>query len=556
MLRLAPALTVAVFLAPILAGLAATVFPALGYPPAAGPAPSLDAWRALVMAPGFAASLGLTIWTGLASTLLSLGLAVGFCATAAASQPVARLRHGLAPLLATPHAAMAIGLAFVIAPSGWIARAVSPGLTGWTVPPAIVVDRDPFGLALILGLAMKETPFLALIILAAEAQARTDGLLRAARSLGYGPARAWLAVVFPVIWRQLRLPVAAVLAFSLSVVDMALVLAPGAPPPLAVLAARWFTGYDLVLYGSAAAAGLLIAGVVMLAMAAGWVGEQWIRRLGTRWLSRGRRRGLAEPALAAAAGIAALLGLLGLGALVAMAVWSVAGPWRFPDAWPAALELGAWRRAAAGLAAPAGTTLALAATATAVALALALACLENEQRRALRPGRGALWLIYLPLIVPQIAFLSGLQILLVRLDADGSFAAVAAAHLVFVLPYVFLALADPFRSLDPRYGRVAAALGAGPSRVFWRVKLPLLARPVATAAAVGIAVSVAQYLPTLFAGAGRVSTLTTDAVTLSSGGDRRVLGVYTLLQSAIPLVAYGLALLAPRWPASSGRGAP
>jgi putative thiamine transport system permease protein len=41
------------------------------------------------------------------------------------------------------------------------------------------------------------------------------------------------------------------------------------------------------------------------------------------------------------------------------------------------------------------------------------------------------------------------------------------------------------------------------------------------ALAVGFAVSVAQYLPTLFVGAGRFNTVTTEAVTLASGGQRR-----------------------------------
>ena len=62
----------------------------------------------------------------------------------------------------------------------------------------------------------------------------------------------------------------------------------------------------------------------------------------------------------------------------------------------------------------------------------------------------------------------------------------------------------------------------------------------------GFAVSTAQYLPTLFAGAGRVVTVTTEAVTLSSGGDRRVIGVFAVLQAVLPLAAYGLAFL---WPA-------
>jgi putative thiamine transport system permease protein len=110
---------------------------------------------------------------------------------------------------------------------------------------------------------------------------------------------------------------------------------------------------------------------------------------------------------------------------------------------------------------------------------------------------------------------------------------------------VFLSLADPFRALDPRYAAAAAALGACPARIFLAVELPLLARPILVAAAVGFAVSVGQYLPTLFAGGGRIVTLTTDAVTLAGGADRRVIGTLALMQSALPLAAYGVALAVP-----------
>jgi putative thiamine transport system permease protein len=151
----------------------------------------------------------------------------------------------------------------------------------------------------------------------------------------------------------------------------------------------------------------------------------------------------------------------------------------------------------------------------------------------------------LPLLVPQIALLFGVQVVLVRLNLDGSVLAVIWAHLVFVLPYVFLTLADSWRALDRRYAQIAAAIGATPNRTFWVVKLPMLLRPILVAFAVGFAVSVGQYLPTLFAGAGRVATLTTEAVTLSSGSDRRVLGIYAVMQALMPLGLYGLSLAVP-----------
>ena len=73
---------------------------------------------------------------------------------------------------------------------------------------------------------------------------------------------------------------------------------------------------------------------------------------------------------------------------------------------------------------------------------------------------------------------------------------------------------------------------AVPDAVFWRVRLPMLFRPVLTAAALGFAVSVALYLPTLLIGAGRWPTVTTEAVALASGGDRRLIGATALVQAA------------------------
>jgi putative thiamine transport system permease protein len=219
----------------------------------------------------------------------------------------------------------------------------------------------------------------------------------------------------------------------------------------------------------------------------------------------------------------------------------VAGPWNFPDALPQGLTLATWSRAADGLAAATGQTLALALASAGLALALVVALLEAETRH--RPAR-ALGLMWLPLIVPQITFLPGLHRLALGLGLP-PFAATLAGHLVFVLPYVFLSLAPAWRALDPRLPTLAAALGAGPGRVLWAVRLPLLLRPVLTAFAVGVAVSVGQYLATLLLSGGRIATLTTEAVALSSGGNRRLIGAYGLLQMALPALGFALALGLP-----------
>ena len=74
----------------------------------------------------------------------------------------------------------------------------------------------------------------------------------------------------------------------------------------------------------------------------------------------------------------------------------------------------------------------------------------------------------------------------------------------------------------------------------------MLLKPILAACAVGFAVSIAQYLPTLFAGGGRFATVTTEAVALSSGGNRRVLAVQAMLQAILPMLGFALAAIAGR----------
>ena len=151
----------------------------------------------------------------------------------------------------------------------------------------------------------------------------------------------------------------------------------------------------------------------------------------------------------------------------------------------------------------------------------------------------------MPLIAPQVAFLFGLQILFAFAGIDGTFVAVALVHLVFVFPYVLLSLSDPWSAWDPRYGLAIRALGHGPNAVFWRVRLPMLMRPVLIAAALGFAVSVALYLPTLLVGGGRWPTVTTEAVALASGGDQRLIGATALVQALLPFLGFAIAALVP-----------
>jgi putative thiamine transport system permease protein len=528
---------------PVLAGLAGVIGPAFGYMPALGGTEvTLAPWRALLAWPGLSGAVWLSVFSGLLATCISLGLTLLIVAAWQGTRSFTWITRALAPLLSLPHAAAAFGLAFLIAPSGWVARGLSPWATGWDRPPDLLIVNDPWGLALVAGLVVKEVPFLLLMVLAALPQADSLRSQMVARALGYGRVTGWLKAVAPRVYAQIRLPVYAVLAYSMSVVDVALILGPTRPPTLAVQILDWMTHPDLGLRFQAAAGALLQLALVMGALALWRLAEVLVARRGVSWAASGGRGVALDTALRPLGAMGALgIGLaVGLG-LAGLLVWSFAGLWRFPALLPDIWTLRNWGGQSDNLRRIAAETGIIALGATFIALCLSIAALQ-AQNTARISGIG---LIYLPLIVPQIAFLPGLATFALVLGADGTRLAVMAVHLVFVLPYVYLSLADPWRAWDARAGLAAASLGARPARVLWAVRLPMLSRAILIAAAVGFATSVAQYLPTLLIGAGRVSTVTTEAVALASSGNRRLIGVWAVVQMALPMAVFALCLAVP-----------
>ena len=74
----------------------------------------------------------------------------------------------------------------------------------------------------------------------------------------------------------------------------------------------------------------------------------------------------------------------------------------------------------------------------------------------------------------------------------------------------------------------------------------MIIRPLLSALAIGFSVSIAQYLPTQWLGGGRVPTLTTEAVALSSGGATATLAAQALWQLLLPMIFFLLTALLAR----------
>nr|WP_289624688.1 ABC transporter permease [Sinorhizobium sp. 7-81] len=531
---------------PVLAGVAGTILPAFGYLPALGGLrPTVAHLTELAGQPHILRSVLIALAAGLVTTFAALAIVGTFIAGFAGTPVFARIHHLVSPLLAVPHAAAAFALAFLIAPSGLFLRLISPELTGFTRPPDWLLPNDPLALSMIAGLITKEVPFLFLVTLAALPQLPLRRARQLAAALGYGRVSGFMISLWPTLYRQIRLPVFAVLAYSVSVVDVAMILGPQLPATLPVRIAHWAADHDLRVRFLASAGALLQLFVVVAAMGI-WLALERLGKLARIFMTftgTRLRKDMVVRAMSgmAMAGCAAII----FSGLAALFIWSVAGLWPFPNALPGAITGKIWLRALPQISEPLLTTVALAFSASALALIIAIFLLHRNG--AGQAGNGASYkLLYLPLLVPEISFVFGLQILAIAVGFTPAFPSVLAVHFLFVLPYVLLSLSAPWRELDPRYERIAAGLGKSSLRILVTVRLPLLFRACLTALAVGFSVSVSLYLPTLLIGAGRLTTITTEAVALSAGGDRRVIGVYALVQAALPFLAFLVASLGPQ----------
>ena len=502
----------------------------------------------LLAQPGLWHSMGLSLWVAGASTLGALLFTALLLARGEGQPWMRRLRRLLSPLLALPHVAFAIGVAFLLAPSGWLLRLISPALTGFDLPPDWQTLRDPWGLGLILALILKETPFLLLMALSALDPAQISRQLWLGQTMGFSGPQIWWRLLLPALWPALRLPLYAVAAYGLGVVDLALLLGPDAPAPLAVRLWLWYQDPDLQWRGASASGALLLLALNLLLLAALRLLEWSHGALGkARWLDGRRSLPSPWPERLTRAGVWVLLAI-NLLVLASLLLWSLARRWSFPALWPSEWSGRHWLELLPTLGPLLWQSLWLALLCAGLSLLLAVLALEAQQGRRPHHSQWPLWLICLPLLLPQASLLFGLRLQIDWLGAvDGIGPGwVLWSQLLFVFPYVYLCLHGPYRQFDDRLTRAALSLGASPWRAWWQVKGPLLARPLLFAFGVGAAVSLAQYLPTLLFGAGRVVTITTEAVAIGSGLNRRLAGLYGLLQLLLPLFIYGLVLWLPR----------
>lgn len=429
---------------------------------------------------------------------------------------------------------------------------------------------DPRGYHHLLALVIKETPFLLLtILLARQRLARQYRLL--ATGLGYGPWMTFVKIEWPLLWPDIVWPLIISLLFAFNNIETGLLLGPSAPPSLPLLFFNALQHVDLNQQGTIAilSVWLLLANVVLVVaffMAVALLkkltflllgGGRWwhdgiMMALGRVvfyavilhgffllllmvWLGAGRLWSLGGDAgsvgeLWAAAGYSFLLAIMSSFAAVSLFLW-----WRFQGLlgpstmvrrqvakrrWMTWLGIGSFYR---------------------------LPYHDHDGTGRVRGhGRNAVAMLFiLPLCCPDIWLANNIH-LLANLFSLPMLVWLFLCHLVFAFGFSYLLLMGFYDTIPPSYLSHGQTLGLSPLRLFWRVVVPWLWRPLWLAVALTAAVSLGLYGPNVIL--ALFPTLTTLLVGYQLSADRALAAAAGTLLLLLPLLFYGAAYVIGTWP--------
>lgn len=163
------------------------------------------------------------------------------------------------------------------------------------------------------------------------------------------------------------------------------------------------------------------------------------------------------------------------------------------DNWRGAFQASAYRDAFV-------ESIKVAVVSTAIATALGSMIAIALARYRFRGAAGLNLLLVLPLTAPEIVMGSSLATLFLD-HADlitRGFVTVVIAHVMFQISFVAMTVRARVRGFDWTLEQAAQDLGATPMRTFWRVTFPLVLPGIAAAALLSFALSIDDYIITLF----------------------------------------------------------
>ena len=525
-----------VLIVPITFGILGFLLPSFGYFPILDKHQfNLNYFYVSSNIPGISKSIILSFFTGFLSTVLALFFSQLIILSIFQSRVYSFIKIIISPLLALPHVTMAIGLLFIFSPSGLLLRIFSPWLTGFERPPNIFIIPDDYGFFLILGLVLKEIPFFILVSISAIEQFGARKFFNLGKSLQHTTFSVWCVLLFPLIYHRIRLIVFIVIAFAASVVDMSLLLAPSTPSTLAI--------QILQNYQSSEPKSLFIASNLALIQLLVILKLFLIWFLLEKLLSNKYLFTFLVNAVSYKSNLIKyftftlilILSILSFLTIISSFLWGLGGNWYFPNLLPKNISfevLTIFLNENKSLILISVFIPLIVSILSCLIVTLWVELTESLNKR----NQFLEGLIFLPLLIPQISFLIGMQSFLIPLNFNNFLLPLIIVELFYVIPYSFIILAPSFRAISKDILKVASSLGKNRFERLILVKIPMIMPTFLLSIAIGMLVSFALYTPVYFIGAGRVTTLTVETLNLSLSGAKRDLGVATIFQIIIPII--------------------
>ena len=210
-------------------------------------------------------------------------------------------------------------------------------------------------------------------------------------------------------------------------------------------------------------------------------------------------------------------------------------------------------------------SLIIAALSTVVATALGTLMALALTRYRFRGRSGTNLFIFLPLGTPEVVLGASLLSMFVTVNLDRGFLTILLAHIMFNISFVVVTVKARTHGFNREWEEAAKDLGATPWTAFWTVTFPLIFPGILAAAVLAFALSVDDYVITVF-NAGQTTTFPLWVVGASRFGippQVNVMGTIVFVVGAV-LALGSVALqrrsyrvappreLAPRIPAQAG----
>jgi putative spermidine/putrescine transport system permease protein len=275
----APALAVVLVL--FGGGLVLGLIQSLGHWPAAGmQSLTFKHFVNVLGDPDFLQSLALTLYISVTSTAIAAAFSIVMAFFLMSLTEKSRIVHFIFQIpLTVPHLVIAVAMVFMLTPTGLLSRLVIKlGLiNASTAFPLLVNDR--WGIGIILTYVWKEIPFIALMILAVLRRTGIE-LLEVGRTLKAGRWQRFHYITLPTIYPSLGAACLIVFAYTFGAFEVPFLLGQTFPMMLPVWAYKNYSDVDLLARPEGIATGLIIAGVIIVAIVCAQVLTQAARRRG------------------------------------------------------------------------------------------------------------------------------------------------------------------------------------------------------------------------------------------------------------------------------------